>query len=493
MNRLTLFSRKKLFVLSTLMLSVFLSNCGFQVAPFEEEESGMWTHPSSATDYISIEGPSYFVSDHQVVMNSSGETLIVWRQYDGLRRNIYMSQYRNGLWTHPQNITDYLDLLSTYNVDDVHVALDDAGDAIIIWSHYNGTEDNYYKAEYRNGVWSFPADLNDYFNPSGTGVSDADLAMDNNGNAIIAWTQDDGLVDRVYKSEYRNGSWMHPANLMDAISPVDTDVDEGPMLDMNDSGEIVIAWLQEDLSSDLAVYFSEYRNGSWDHPAINEAISPDLEDVLEEDYLRVALSDNGEAIIAWIQDNDVDDHLFFSEYRNGSWNHPSAGDYISLDDYNAERIELDMDAQGNTIIVWEQSSPDGDSVFLSHYQNGAWTHPVDENDAINPGWIDPFYSGIDTPNVAMDSEGNAVVAWEQNSDINDPQEEPTNQIFFSEYINGVWYHPSSATDTEYVISKAVGHSRDAKVARSDNGEAMIVWEQSDGMGNDFLFFSEYRK
>lgn len=489
----SIFSLKKFIVLFTLILSMVLSNCGFQVAPLDLEETGMWIHPSSDTDFISIAGPSYFINDHQVVMNSSGETIIIWRQYDGTRRNLYMSQYSNGLWTHPQSIMDHVDLLSTYNVDDIHVALDDSGDAIIIWSHYNGTEDNYYKGEYRNGVWSFPTDLDDYFNPTGTGVSEADLAMDNNGNAIIAWEQYDGTVGRIYKSEYRNGSWTHPANLMDAISPADTDVDLGPVLDMNDNNEIVVAWLQDNLASELAVYFSEYRNGSWDHPTINEPISPDLEDVLDEDDLEVALSDNGDAIIAWIQDTDVNDHLFFSEYRNGSWDHPSGTDYISLDNYNAERIKLDMDAQGHTMIVWEQSSPDADSVFLSHYQNGAWTHPVDENDAINPDWIELFYEGIDTPNVAMDSEGNAVVAWEQNSDINDIGEEPTNQIFFSEYINGVWYHPSSATDVEHVISKAVGHARDAEVARSDNGEAMIVWEQSDVMGNDYLFFSEYRK
>ena len=54
-------------------------------------------------------------------------------------------------------------------------------------------------------TWTYPSDLSDNINPDGVYGRNPRVAMDDNGNAIITWDQDDGnpLNMQVYMSEYR--------------------------------------------------------------------------------------------------------------------------------------------------------------------------------------------------------------------------------------------------------------------------------------------------
>ncbi len=53
------------------------------------------------------------------------------------------------------------------------------------------------------GRWVHPADLADNISPNGEHVLFQQVAMDNNGNAIIVWKQNDGNKDQIFMSEYR--------------------------------------------------------------------------------------------------------------------------------------------------------------------------------------------------------------------------------------------------------------------------------------------------
>jgi len=54
-----------------------------------------------------------------------------------------------------------------------------------------------------NRAWKHPASITDNISPDGSWVRHQQVAMDNNGNAIIAWNQSDGTNLQIFKSEYR--------------------------------------------------------------------------------------------------------------------------------------------------------------------------------------------------------------------------------------------------------------------------------------------------
>ena len=239
-------------------------------------------------------------------MDNNGNAIIVWIQYG----SIFKSEYRNGVWTYPASLTDNINPAGL-GVGYPQVAMDNNGNAIIVWEQYD-SYDNYqiFKSEYRGGVWTNPASVADNISPDGGGNAwflFPQVAMDSNGNAIIVWQQHNGTNYRIFKSEYRNGVWKYPSSLDDNISPDGQDA-WPPQVAMDNNGNAIIVWYQRDESNIYQIFKSDYRGGTWTNPSsLSDNISPDGQDAV---YPQVAMDNNGNAIIVWEQY-----YIFKSEYR----------------------------------------------------------------------------------------------------------------------------------------------------------------------------------
>ncbi|HPV29780.1 MAG: hypothetical protein GXY28_04400 [Bacteriovoracaceae bacterium] len=319
-----------------------------------------WKHPSGLSDNISPDGLDEYGC--QVAMDNSGNALIVWYQDDGSRDQIFKSEYRDGEWIHPEgpdnNISSDEDADAYYP----QVAMDASGNAVIVWVQSDGIRQQIYKSEYRDGEWTHLANPGDHISLSEQNANEPQVAMNHNGNAIIVWEQ-----GPIFKSEYRDGEWIHPADLDDNISPDGEDADAYyPQVAMDDNGNALIVWEQFN-GSNYQVFKSEYRDGEWTHPAdLDDHISPDGQDAEEP---HAAMDNNGNAVIVWDQDDGSNWRIFKSEYRNGAWTHPADLDeYISPDGYDAYPSRVAMDNSGNALIVWEQYDGSNWQVFKSEYR-----------------------------------------------------------------------------------------------------------------------------
>ncbi|MCX6999632.1 MAG: hypothetical protein NT106_04965, partial [Candidatus Sumerlaeota bacterium] len=78
------------------------------------------------------------------------------------------------------------------------------GNAIIVWCQSDGSYNQIFKSEYRGHVWTHPSSLSNNISPNGQNAENPQVAMDNNDNAIIVWHQIDVLT-QIFKSEYRFG------------------------------------------------------------------------------------------------------------------------------------------------------------------------------------------------------------------------------------------------------------------------------------------------
>ena len=270
-----------------------------------------WHHPASLSDNISPdEGSAY---SPQIAMDDNGNAIIVWYEVGSNGpTKIFKSEYRNGMWTHPASLAETISL-NGYSAYAPKVAMDNNGNAIIVWWQYDSS---YYwqifKSEYRGGVWHHPTSLSDKISPDGQSAQYAQVAMDNNGNAIIVWGQTDGVNNQIFKSEYRGGVWHHPASPSDNISPDGKDARECNVA-MDNNGNAIIVWSQRDTDNNYQAFKSEYRNGVWIHPVnISDNISPN--GYFAEKPI-VAMDNSGNAIIAWYESDGTYTQIFKSEYR----------------------------------------------------------------------------------------------------------------------------------------------------------------------------------
>jgi len=382
-------------------------------------------------------------------------------------------------WTNPTSLADNISP-DGQGVWNPQVAMDDNGNAVIVWSQSDGSNSQIFKSEYRKGTWTNPSSLTDNISPDGTGAlwGSPQVAMDDNGNAVIVWSQSDGSYDQIFKSEYRKGTWTNPSSLADNISPNGGEVGWFPQVAMDDNGNAVIVWQQYDGNGYYQIFKSEYRKGVWTNPSsLADNISPNGGEAWWNP--QVAMDDNGNAVIVWSQSDGSNWQIFKSEYRNGIWTNPaSLADNISPDGQGADGPQVAMDDNGNAVIVWKQYDGSNYQIFKSEYRKGVWTNPSSLSDNISPNGGEAWWF----PQVAMDDNGNAVIVWERRDDSGW-------QVFKSEYRNGAWTNPASLADNISPDGEGVYYPQ---VAMDDNGNAVIVWEQYDGSGNYQVFKSEYR-
>ncbi len=429
-----------------------------------------WKHTSGLTDNISPDGQTAY--SPQVAMDDSGNIVIVWYQHDGSNWQIFKSEYRDGEWTHPASLSDSISPDGQHAYDP-QVAMDSSGNTVIVWHQYDGGITRIFKSEYRDGEWTHPTGPDDNISPDGWHALLPQVAMNDSGSAVIVWRQYDGSNDQIFKSEYRGGEWTHPANLSDNISPDGGDA-ELPRVAMDDLGNAVIVWEQSDGSLDR-IFKSEYRDGTWTDPeGLDDYISLDAGGA---ELPQVAMDSSGNAVIAWLQSDGSRTQIFKSEYRGGEWTHPAnPSDNISPDGQYTFDPLVAMDDLGNAVIAWRQSDGSRDQIFNSEYRGGEWTHPANLSDNISPdGWSAEF------PQMAMDDSGNTVIVWDQ-------PDGSKWQIFKSEYRGGEWTNPADPSDN---ISPDGQHALLPQVAMNDSGNAVVVWQQSDGSRNQ-IFKSEYR-
>ena len=363
------------------------------------------------------------------------------------------------------------------------------GDAIVVWLQGDGLHTHVYGRQRRNGFWRTIDAGSGHIDPEGQSSNAPHVAMDDNGDALVVWSQSDGTNSHIYMSEYRGGVWTHPSSL--AGDNIDPEIPAAqpsyrPRAAMDSMGNAIIVWSGNSDASNTHIYRSEYRIGTWTHPA-NLGDHIDLSTVFPQssDDARVAMGDNGEAAIVWTASDGTNTHIYMTEYRVGAWS--AAPDvvtgHIDPDGQNSDSPGTAMDLPGNTIIVWMQSNGVVRHIFRSEYRGGAWVHPAGLGDHIDP---DGSPGDSLEPRVAMEDGGTAVVTWFQADLLS------YYHIYMAEFRDGAWRYPASLqADNIDPRSGTVGQNAMwPAVALSDNGYAVIAWHASDGSANR-IYKSQY--
>ncbi len=78
------------------------------------------------------------------------------------------------------------------------------GRSLITWYQYDGSNNSVYFSDYpTNGPWDDPVDVTDDISPPGRNAFVTEVAMDDYGNAIVDWLQNDAVDDQIFMNEYR--------------------------------------------------------------------------------------------------------------------------------------------------------------------------------------------------------------------------------------------------------------------------------------------------
>jgi hypothetical protein len=206
---------------------------------------------------------------------------------------------------------------------------------------------------------------------------------------------------------------------------------------------------------------------SWSEPQLISS-----QDVGSAAYPDVAMAQNGEAMVVWLQagggGSDDPYNVYAARYRPGfGWGAPQKVSNATTPDESAVEVAVAVDASANAYVAWSQGFYE---VWASSYTDEAgWTAPV----SFNPGSTDPKYSYL---SLAADAIGGAICVWQQAGHVWAGRHDPTEG----------WGAPERLSDATYSAYESPA------IAMEPLGSALAVWVGQNDADQTNTLVSRYR-
>jgi Big-like domain-containing protein len=148
---------------------------------------------------------------------------------------------------------------------------------------------------------------------------------------------------------------------------------------------------------------------------------------------------------------------------DGHWQ--SAGKIDSDNAGDAGAVKVAFDPAGNAIAVWTQSDGISNTIWADRYSpTSGWSAPAQ---------IQSSTEEANSAALSIDGSGNALVIWDATPDGGN-----TNYVYASRYTAADGWSP------EVQISGPAVSEGTADIAGDANGDALALWVQFDGTGNN---------
>ncbi len=413
---------------------------------------GAWSHPKLPelpTLPTLIEQETKNARSPHLAVDSAGNMMAVWQQFDGVRSNIYANYYAVGLgW-------GTASLIETDNTDafNPQVVFDGPGNAVAVWQQSDGTYSSIFSNRFvASSGWNATPTLVENEN-----LGDAhtpQLAIDSNNDIIAVWSQHDGNAYKIYSSRYSAGNWQASPNVLSSNTAYNA---RKPKLAITSDNSIIVAWQQtSDTFSDI--YSARYTN-SWQPAELIEnnttghAYNPE-----------VAIDNVNNVYVVWEQTDGLQFSIWGNRHAGSSWN----GAFLLENNENGDAFnpQLASDTSGSVFIVWQQYDGSNYRIWGSRLTTSSdfSTSPVGSPQVIS---TESNYDALN-PRIILDANDKAIAVWSQH--------------------DGNVYR---LTTSRHVIAPTLTWGEPEILSFSGNGDAIEPTLATDSNGNSFLLWSEF--
>jgi hypothetical protein len=387
----------------------------------------------------------------QISMIGSGEAICVWAQYDSFRPNIWANRFVPGYgW----GIPDLIEFDNGAGAGLPCVSMNETGNAVAVWVQNDGSYNSVWSNRYVQGEGWGEAEM---IETSDGNAMSPRVSTDRSGNAVAVWYQHDGSWNNVWANRYTHGIGWGTALLLENMNVGNA---MGAQVATDRYGNAIAVWMQND-GADNDIFCSRYTTGaSW-----GPAQMIDRSDEGSSDSPRIAMSPSGSAVAIWSRSDGARWNIWSSKYQMGDWGTP---ELIETDNSgDANNPEISMNDRGDAIAVWDQTDGMRSNIWSNTFSFGGGWDIAQMVEQIVEGHM--FF-----PEVSIDANGNAVAVWVQ--DLG-----PVRNILSNRYIfDQGWGIP------EPLESRNTGFAEMPDVGSDADGNTVAVWHQYNGEKNDIL-------
>ncbi len=293
-----------------------------------------------------------------VAMNNDGSFVVTWAGQDANGFGIFAKRFdANGV---AQGSEFQVNTFTTGAQDEPAIAVDNNGNFLISWQS-NGQDGsalgvyarrydasgNPLSGEFRANTFT----NNNQFTPS--------VAMDDSGDAIIVWASrgQDGSFEGVYAQRYNSaGSVVGPEFRVNTTTNQDQ---EGPSVAMDPDGDFVVtwsSWIQD--GSLYGIYAQRYNSAGL---AQGSEVRVNTYTNSHQVWSQVGIADNGNYVITWNSfGQDGSNYGVYAQRFDASG--VVQGSEFRVNTYLPDHqniAKVSMVGNGNFIVTWQSTNQDG--------------------------------------------------------------------------------------------------------------------------------------
>jgi hypothetical protein len=381
----------------------------------------------------------------QIAMDSSGNAVVVWYQQG--QADVHAMRYVAGTgWGTSTPIET-----NSGNQPFPQIAMDSNGNTMAVWRYFTGTFFEIWARYMQGGAWGPATRLEQHGVPYGgdtSGYSSPQVAMDSSGNAMVVWVYQENTWDHIFARRYVAGQGWGQSWLIETYGGTPHGNASKPKIAMDSSGNAMVVWSHYH-NNRSNVWARRYVAGQDYWTAAEQITSSDA------DYPQVAMDASGNAIAVWFQVFEI---YAKRNVPGTGWSTATRIDTAG----GAFYPQVAMDGSGNAIAVWHEEvwgNPDQKNIWANRYAAGT-------------GWgtavaLMRTSTGALNPQIAMDPSGNAMVVW-------------THDDGNQEYIRACRYVAGSGWGAVEPLDTGAVFAETPQIAMDSSGNAIAVWSKYDG-------------
>jgi YD repeat-containing protein len=282
---------------------------------------------------------------------------IIWGEGSAAGRSAYVSRWNGSAWTTKTTVDN-----QTQPVGELQIAVDNQGNVVLAWSQNEGgaTDPCVWTNRYRasNNSWSGAGTRDILYGAAGS----PQIAVDGNGDAFMVFGQEGKTF--VVRYERATDTWGGADVLEDRGGDV-----LQTSLSMDAAGNAVFAWIQNDPGHNNA-YACLYNaaTSTWGPSTVTlESLSTGV----VAGSLKTSMS-GGKVTAVWLQNDGTRDNAYAATYNGIAW---SAAALLETSTNTPTAPAVYIDPLGNASALWIQSNGTSPSVYMSRFTAGGGGQP----------------------------------------------------------------------------------------------------------------------
>ncbi|MDI6767290.1 MAG: hypothetical protein QME52_10755 [Bacteroidota bacterium] len=414
-------------------------------------------------------GTVYPYYSPSVVMDVSGNFVIVWQDDRNGNNDIYCQRYNSSGTAQGENFK-VSDDAGTASQLSPSIAMDGSGNFVIAWMDYrNNNDDIYYQQYTSSGVaQGVNTKANDDAGTASQGSPS--IAMDGSGNFVVVWMDNRNVNWDIYCQQYNSVGIVLGVNFK--VND-DTGIanQTNPFITIDGSGNFVIVWM-------------DYRNGNYDiyyqrynTIGIAQGVNTKANDdsgTSGQSSPSIAMDGRGNFVIVWSGNRNGNSDIYSQRYNSSG---VAQGVNFKVIDYAGGMYppSVSMDGSGNYVVVWFDDRSDFSDIYSQRYNSVGAAQGIIFKVNDGTGTTHQY-----SPSISMYGNENFVIAWGDGRIGN-------SDIYYQRYnLNGIAQGVNAKVNDD---AGTEGHWSPS-VAMDGSGNFVIVWMDSRN-GDYDIYYQRY--